>query len=222
MRHRSLRRAAVAGVSVLAGLALPQVAAAATVSLWHMDETSGTTMHDSVGANHGALTNIALGQPGYAGTAYGFNGASSIVKVSTSPTLNPGSNNFSYSLHAAFSAVPSVAVGDYDLIRKGLSSTLGGEWKMEILRSGQASCHLKGSSGSGTVTKGPNLANGAWHTITCIKQPAAISLVVDGTTYSKTVTIGSISNSAKLTIGAKVSGADWHNGLIDEASFSIG
>jgi hypothetical protein len=204
-------------------VALPaQAALATTVALWHMDETSGSTMLDSVGSNDGTLKNVALGKPGFRGKAYSFNGSSSIVTVPSSTALNPGSADFSFIVHVKFSKVPPT---DYDLLRKGLSSTSGGDYKLEILRrdsgtTGRASCHFEGSHASTTKTAGPNLANGSWHTITCTKRASTITLSVDGVNYAKSVSVGSIGNNAVLTIGAKSGGGDWYNGLMDEVSIS--
>jgi hypothetical protein len=213
----------LAAGAVLA-LALPSAASASIVSLWHMDETSGTTMRDSVGPNNGTLTSVALGQPGFLNGAFGFNGASSIVKVPNNPSLIPGADDFTVTVHVKFSAVPSPAIGDYDLIRRGLSSTTGGDWKLEILRrdngtTAKASCHASGSVSARTNTNGPNLADNAWHTITCVKRAASLTLQVDGATYPKAATIGSITNTSQLTVGAKSTG-DWYGGLMDEVSFS--
>jgi hypothetical protein len=227
MRDRSRRRAAVVTAAVLAGLAVPQVAGAATVSLWHMNEHSGTTMRDSgPGANKGSLTKVTRGRPGVFSPGYGFNGSTSIVKVNPRASLNPGSRDFSVTAYVNFAAAPTAAVGDFDLARKGLSSTLGGGWKMEIVRgsggtAGIASCHFKGSSGSATITDGPNLADGQWHAIMCAKTSGAVSLTVSGQTYTKSGAIGSVSNSAKLTLGAKLGGGDWFKGTMDEVSFSV-
>jgi hypothetical protein len=225
MRSRRLLRRAVVAVGVVGGLALPAAAEGATVSLWHMDETSGTTMHDAVGANNGTLTNVGLGARGALGHAYGFNGSSSIATVPSAASLNPGPSDFTASIRVLALAEPSVTVGDYDLIRKGLSSTSGGEWKIEVLRgpngAGVASCHLKGSSGSATITAGPPVTDGRWHTIVCAKRATGMALFVDAAGFGKSVTIGSISNSAKLTIGAKNGGGDWTQGLLDEATWSM-
>jgi hypothetical protein len=214
--------------------ALPAAASAGTVAWWPMDETSGATMIDSSGAgNNGTLTNVALGQPGLQGRAYGFNGTSSIVKVPSRDSLNPdpaaGSPaTFTVTAHVAFTVVPSAAVGDYDLIRKGISSTTGGYWKMEIYANssrtqGQAMCQMKGSQGTtGTFTAGPNLADGRWHTIQCVKRATSVSVVVDNVTYTKNVTVGRIANTAKLTVGAKNGGGDWFNGRMDEVGITTG
>ena len=45
-------------------------------SLWHMDETSGTVMHDAVGGHDGHPHSVAVGLPGFSGTAFGFTGSS--------------------------------------------------------------------------------------------------------------------------------------------------
>ena len=87
-------------------------------------------MFDSAGPNSGTLSNITLGVPGLAGTAYGFNGVDSIVTVPDSPTLNPGSSDFSFTLSVRFTLIPK---SDYDLLRKGLSTTQGGDYKLEAL-----------------------------------------------------------------------------------------
>jgi hypothetical protein len=123
--------AAVATVLASAG-----IASAGTVSLWHMDETSGTTMVDSVGGNDGTLHNITLGQPGFLGRAYSFNGSNSVVTGPTAGGLNAGASPFWFGARIKFANRPSAAVVDYDLMRKGLSSASGGFWKIEVFPSG--------------------------------------------------------------------------------------
>jgi len=220
-----LRRTRSVILAVLALLALPAAASASTVSLWHMDEPAGaTTMKDSVGTNNGTLTNVTTGVAGFTNTAFSFNGSSPVAAVNSSSTLNPGSGSFTVTASVNFGAPPTAAIGDFDLVRKGLSSTTGGYWKMEILQTGKAFCQFQGSSGGATITSASSLADKQWHTISCVKRSTAVRLIVKtGTstkTVSKTVTIGSISNTAKLTMGAKSIGGDWYNGLMDEVSFS--
>lgn len=211
---------ALAAVALSAG----PVLGASPTALWHMDETSGSVMVDSSGHGYnGTLTNVQTGVSGFNGTkAYGFNGTSSKVVVPNAAGLNPGTKDLVVSVHVAFTAVPA---DDYDLIRKGLQSTDGGDWKIEIVNVNGAAiarCYLRGSSGSWQKTTGPNLADGAWHTITCERHATSVQMSVDGTVWKKTKTIGSLSNSAALSIGAKASGGDWTKGRIDEVSITIG
>jgi hypothetical protein len=200
---------------------LPPVGAAGTASLWHMNELSGTTMTDSLGRSTGKLKSVLVGQPGLLGTGYWFNGHNSLIVVSSNGNLNPGSSPFSVTMHISFTTVPSSSVGDYDLIRKGRSDTLGGEFKMEILQDGKGFCAFKGTLGGAQVSGGPNLADGAWHTISCVKKDSSVSLVVDGHAYSNSGTVGSIANDAPLAIGAKAEGGDPYLGFMDEVGISI-
>jgi hypothetical protein len=190
------------------------------VALWHMDETSGSVMHDSVAGHDGTMYSVALGQPGYLGTAFGFNGTSSYISVPSSSDMNPGSSNLTVTIHMKTTSAP--ASPDWDLIRKGKSTTTGGEFKMEYQPSGQASCGFKGSSSYAELIAGPSLKDGKWHTVQCVKTSSAINVVVDGQTFSKSATIGSIANDAPVLIGAHGSSSELFNGSLDEASIQLG
>ena len=79
------------------------------VALWHMDETSGTTMADAVGGHTGTLHSVALGQPGFVGTAFGFNGSSSYVSVPTASDLNPGASTITVTIRLKTTTAPGDA-----------------------------------------------------------------------------------------------------------------
>jgi len=215
---------ATAAATALVLVAAPVLAAPSTAALWHMNETSGSTMRDASGhGNDGTLRNIRLGVPGVGGTTgYGFDGRSSVALVPDAASLDPGASDLVVSVRVAFTKVPA---DDYDLIRKGLSSTKGGDWKIEIVNvSGKAiaRCYLRGSSGSWQKTTGPNLADGRWHTISCEKHASTAVLSVDGQVWKRSSSVGSIANAATLSIGAKAEGGDWYQGSMDEVSVTIG
>ena len=190
------------------------------VALWHMDETSGTTMADAVGGHTGTLHSVTLGQPGSVGKAFGFNGSSSYVSVPTAADLNPGASTITVTIHLKTTSAP--ATPDWDLIRKGLYTTAGGEWKMEYQPSGQASCGFNGSSSYSEMTgRARRINDGQWHTVQCVKTASAIKVVVDGDLHSKAATIGTISNTDAVPIGARP-GSEFFSGSLDEASVQIG
>jgi hypothetical protein len=200
------------------------VQAAATqpglVALWHMNETSGTTMSDSVGSHTGTLHSVTLGvSPGFTGTAFGFNGTSSYVSVPSASDLNPGSANLTVTIHLKTTKVP--ASPDWDLIRKGLYTTAGGEYKMEWQPTGQASCGFKGSGGYAELQAGPAINDGQWHTVQCQKTSSAIKVIVDGAAFSKAANIGTTANTDAVPIGARP-GSEFFNGSLDEASIQVG
>lgn len=192
------------------------------VALWHMDETSGTTMYDAAGSNDGTLYNVHTGLAGSLGTAYGFDGSSSYVSVPSVDALNPGSANVRITIHLDTTGTPPAAPGDWDLIRKGYYESSGGEYSIELQHSGKASCTFKGSLGyTEDFSAGPALNDGHWHTIQCVKTPTAVELVVDGQLFSTSTTIGTIANTDPVIIGARP-GSDWTQGALDEASIQIG
>jgi hypothetical protein len=186
-----------------------------------MDETTGTTMFDSAGTHDGALHSIQLGLAGASGTAYGFNGSSSYVDVPSRADLNPSGANITVTVHLKTTGTPPPAPADWDLIRKGLSTTAGGEYKMEFQHSGQASCGFAGSGGGADLVAGPALNDGRWHTVSCVKTSSAIELIVDGHVFTKSAEVGSIANTSDVIIGARP-GSDWYSGLLDEVSIKIG
>jgi hypothetical protein len=191
------------------------------VALWHMDETSGTTMFDSVGTHNGTLHSTQIGLPGFTGTSFGFNGSSSYVDVPSTADLNPGSADITFTIHLKTAGTPPPPPADWDVFRKGLYTTGGAEWKMEFQQTGQASCGFEGTGGYAELAAGPAINDGQWHTISCVKTSTAIQVVVDGQAFSKSASIGSISNTTNVAIGARP-GSDWYQGQLDEASVQIG
>jgi hypothetical protein len=191
------------------------------VALWHMDEASGTLMYDSIGNHTGTLHSVQTGLPGFLGSGYGVNGSSSYVSVPTAGDLNPGSADITITIYFKTTGTPPAPPADWDLIRKGLYTTTGGEYKMEFQRSGQASCGFKGSAGYAELITGPNLIDGQWHRIQCVKTASAIKVIVDGQTFSKAASVGSIANTSPVVIGARP-GSDWTQGTLDEASIQMG
>ena len=185
-----------------------------------MDEPAGSTVADDpIGGHDGTMHTVTAGiAPGFLGTAFSFNGAG-WISVPSAPALNPESANFTVTIHLR--TVDTPATPDWDLIRKGLFTSAGGEFKVEFQPTGQASCGYMGSQGSSQLIAGPALDDGDWHTIQCVKTATSIALIVDGQAASKPAKIGSISNSADLVIGARP-GSEFFIGSLDEASVVVG
>lgn len=236
LAHRSLVRSRALSVVVAAlaftaaSLIAPSARAATGSHTWSMNEASGTgRMVDSGSpATNGTWLNIQAGIAGFAGTGYRFNGTSRVT-VPDAASLDPGSTTFTVTAHVKFTAMPTDAVGgDYDLVRKGLGSTSGGYWKLEIYPNSTHTialglCQMKGSTNAIKIKGSPvSLNNGQWHTLSCTKTSTTVTLTVDGTSYRRQVTIGSIANSDPLTVGAKNIGGDWYTGDMDEVTYRIG
>ena len=217
-----MRRIAIA--SVVVGLAVAACSPAPVGARWHMDEPAGTTtVVDSVGGHDGRATDVLFGEPGHEGTAYRFNGTTSIVRVPHADGLNPGSGAFTFGAWVNFSELPPERT--WDVVRKGVSGSAGGNYKLELFNgngTARARCAWKDGQGAGvTVVRGTNLHDGRWHELTCSRSGSTFTLTVDGATSSNPGRLGSIANTAELTIGAKATDTDVFKGLIDEARVSF-
>jgi hypothetical protein len=234
-------------VASLTTIAAAPAQAATLVALWHMDEAeSGTeTMRDCAtddGANDGTTSNVRAGDNGDPSISdtecesapdeteggnhgYFFDGTApeSQVTVPDAASLNPGSADISFTAHINF-VTPPVATSDYGVMRKGPGKSQ--HYKMELKPNKtrtrtRARCSFRGSSGRTTITKGPDLING-WHTVTCFKTSNQIGVTVDGATFTKSITIGSITNTSPVGIGRNEDGDDQYHGNMDELSITIG
>ena len=209
-----------------AGFAAPAYAATVTVALWKMNESAGSTkMLDSSGNNLiGDISSAVLvGQPGQGSYGYRFIGNGGIVTVPTATKLNPVTGPFTVALSFKSSTHPS-AGNDFDLIRKGLGTTSGGDWKMEVEPNGNALCHFRGSAASIDLIGWTDVVNSAWHRLECRYTTTGTALVVDGVTQNKSTAHwpGTISNSSSLTIGAKTTDDDMTIGVLDQVTITKG
>jgi hypothetical protein len=192
---------------------------------WRFDELTGTTAEDSAGDHDGTSTDVATGLPRHVGTAYGFNGASSVVRVPSTDDLNPGTANFSFGAAVNFATVPPAST--WDVVRKGLSGTKGGYYKLELFDGGtkngaRARCYFRGANGnSKSAGGGRQLDDGRWHTVTCSRTGGKVTITVDGRTSSNSFSLGKLANTAEITIGAKPTGGDAYLGLLDEVGLTF-
>jgi hypothetical protein len=231
MRKPSLAVAAGAAIAVL----VPSSAHAAQVADWQMNEGAGATvMVDSAGGdNIGANNSVVTGVPGLAGgNAYQFDGATSWVQVPDQANLDPGTADITIS--ATVRVEGDVMLDDsYEIIRKGTTKTKGGEWKMEIKRSGtdttvgRLRCAFKGVLPGGTTSLAtrqatPDVVDGKVHTLQCKRVGDTVTAVVDGKAYNLTKASGSIVNADPVILGSKVAGDDVLQGVLDAVSVNIG
>jgi hypothetical protein len=190
----------------------PAASAAGFGAHWALNEKSGPVIDSSGNHNdgtvHGGVTRT--------GSKYDFDGKSGYISVPNSASLNPGAAAFEFTVRFSLDGNPPH--GDYDIVRKGLAGTKGGDYKMEVLASGKALCRFHGTTAA-VLEGGTNLGNGT-HTVSCIKDADQVRLVVDGSTKaSKSVHVGSISNNQPVILAAKP-GDDYTSGLIDDVSLT--
>lgn len=228
--------------AVVAGAALvvlvPAAAQAAVVAEWKMDEGSGAdVMVDTVGNHNGTINSVETGVQGLLpeGNAYRFDGQTSWVEIpDPAGTLNPGSAGMTITATVKVEAA-TMADDSYEVIRKGLVTTKGGDWKMEIKRKGSDAtvgklhCVFKGVLPNGTkslagVSAAKDVVDGNAHKLQCIRTPTGVEARVDdGVSVGKlTKASGNIANDATPLIGSKFAGDDVMQGVIDQVTIDIG
>jgi hypothetical protein len=195
---------------------------------WRLNETHGKVAHDSSGHHHNGR-NFHVHKDG---VGYTFNGRSSRVIVPNAPSLNPGDKGFSFRVKLSMTEPP--AAGEtYDVLRKGLSTTKGGDYKLEIENvKGKAIVHCvvrsvrhNGTRAAASIEGTTDLADGKPHVVTCTKTSTGLTVKVDSRPpRTKRVPggLGSVSNANKLGLGAKAektarTGFDWFDGEIENA-----
>ncbi len=185
----------------------PAWAALLKVADWQMNETSGQMIDSSGNANNGTPTDVVR-----TGSNYVFNGSTSHVPVPDSDSLDPQADDIT------LTARVRVGVGEdttthqmdddsYDVVRKGFVTTEGGDYKMEIKRTadptvGKLRCLFKGTGGIVNRVAPPDIVDGNWHTLECVKTSTSVEARVDGRAYAKTDSAGSISNGSEVVVGA--------------------
>src|SRR6266480_1291858 len=193
------------------------------VGLWHLDETKGTTAFDSSGnGNNGAISGpVTLGVPGHLNTAYSFVPRSTVI-VPNASDLVPGTAKITISYWLKATTLPCCNGIDYDMFTKGDGSSKGGQIKLEVQGNGQALCAFRGSLGSKQLKAGPNVVNGKWHQVTCVRNDTQIVETVDGKSFSVTKATGAITVTDPIRLGSHKGGGDWYKGVLDEVTYSIG
>ena len=180
------------------------------------------TMVDSAGGdNNGTTRNIKQ-----SGGAYQFNGSTSLATAADKANLDPGTAGVR--LTAKISLTKAPAAGQtFDVVRKGVTTSSGGYYKIEIRRStaglATAACLFKDSSGRvGQVEGTTGLVNKGVVTVTCTKTSSGVTLNAAGQTRSVAAKLGSISNSAAVYVGGKGDGTDYFPGLMNSVKIEIG
>ena len=214
---------ALAAAGATVALSAPAAQAATTFGAhWALDEPgSPTQAFDDVNGNTGAVRNVSGD-----GAGYTFGGGSGIsgVSVPDSDSLSPGSADFSFTVQLT-TTLPAPGT-DYDVLRKGLASTVGGEYKIEVLNVkgvAKAMCLVKDAAKHvARIQWSPKggIADGRTHTIACSKTSTGITLTLDGSSHSKvnSAGIGTVANNGSLFIGMKSdSGGDQFVGEIYDA-----
>ncbi len=219
-------------VAAVVGMLMASPAAWATLVTaadWQMDDPPGSgQMIDSSGnENHGDPTDLEPPVGDRTGSTYLFNGSTSRVFVPDNNSLDPLEKDITLRARVKVAGT-SLDDDSYDVVRKGLSGTPGVNYKMVIKRTsnpavGRLHCVFKGTGVTVKNLAPPDIVDGGWHTLECIKTSNSVVALVDGQPYTATGTAGSISNAKEVLVGAKTTNPfdDMFEGEMDFVSIQI-
>jgi Laminin G domain len=168
----------------------------------------------------GTTTSPAIGFPA-SGTA------KAVLTVPHAAYLNPGTADFTVS--AIVNLTAAERSPGANIVQKGVFNTAGGQWKLQV-DNGVPSCRIAGGrSGvavSAIVAWGSSIADQGWKFVQCKRRGAVLSISVANATAVNSPDDASmdISNTAKVTVGAKGTGTsnDQFHGALDNVIFSVG
>ena len=193
-------------------------------AVWQMNDTSGQMLDSSGNNNTGTPTNV-----GQTGSVFDFNGTNSYVTVPDSDSLDPEESDITLSAGVTVTDTPMID-DSYDVVRKGLSATPGGEYKMEIMQRttnpsvGRLHCLFKGTGGKVDIVAQRDIVDGNFHTLECIKTRSSVVARIDGEIGGTMAgSAGSISNASNVMVGAKTANPldDVFKGSMDFVSIDI-
>jgi hypothetical protein len=223
MKHRKLALGPLVVVLVVLMAASPAWAVLLKAADWQMNETSGQMLDSSGNNNNGTPTDVLQ-----TGSTYAFNGSTSHVVVPDADSLDPQANDITLTARVMVNG-QSLDDDSYDVVRKGLVTTEGGDYKMEIKRIkadptiGKLHCFFRGTDATVYKVANRDIVDGNWHTLECIKTSTSVVAKVDGRSFTKTGSAGSIANASAVMVGAKQANPfdDMFDGSMDFVSIDI-
>jgi hypothetical protein len=197
-----------AGLTLVAGGQPASGAAKNTIAYWQMNESAGATVMVDSGPNHingsiGDLVSTGGSYQGATGYDWSYTPPNTppaqperLVQVNSS-LLNPG--NDEYSVTVRYRTTHKFG----NILQKGQATAKGGQVKIE-LPGGRVTCLFKGSIQRRAITSDITINDGNWHTITCERNKANVTLRIDDD-YVRRIAgwTGEIANTWPMTIGGK-------------------
>ncbi len=187
-----------------------------------IDETSGQMLDLPGNNNNGTPTDVLQ-----TGETYVFNGSTSRVAVPDADSLDPQANDTTLAARVLVNGA-SLDDDSYDVVRKGFVTTEGGYYKMEIKRTadptvGKLHCFFRGTDASVYKVANRDVVDGNGHTLQCSKTGDRVVAKVDGRSFTKTGSAGSIDNESVVMVGAKKANPfdDMFDGSMDFVSIDI-
>lgn len=180
------------------------------ISVWELDETSGTTVNDSYGSNNGTNTGATVNQSGLIGTSYLFT-AGNYLTMSWGGGINPYTTDYTINMWVNETA----AGGSDDIIWECGVSTSGSD--LYVLKDAGLNWEFGIQSSSAFTKVGTIAVQTGWHMITLVLDSGTASLYVDAVfSASKSYTSFTVANN--MYVGKEFGGSFEFDGYIDQFS----
>jgi hypothetical protein len=182
------------------------------VGAWGFGEGAGTTTADASGnGNTGTITNGTWSMQGHSGNALSFNGTTSIVRVASATSLNPGG---AMTLSAWIRPAASTA---------GWRTILARQTDVYFLMAGSDAGTLR-PAGGGTFGSNVNYVTGptaspvnAWTHVALTYDGATLRMFINGAQVSTKAGTGAVpATTNPLWIGGNQPYGEYFQGLIDD------
>jgi chitodextrinase len=189
------------------------------IGYWKLDEGSGITASDSVGTNHGTLTNGPTWALGKVGSAVNFNGVNNYISL---PNIDVVGTGITIAAWVKLSAADTSS--DYRIISKATTWSEDDHWWM-LGTTNSAGTKLRARLKAGGVTQtlvasSGNLSVGVWHHAVLRYDGTTMKLYLDGVEVGSVSKTGTLDTnvSAPVNIGRNPGTPDtgYINGSVDE------
>ena len=211
--------AAVAAVALGSELSAPEQVAQPGVRM------RTVVARDSSGNGHHAVVQgpVQMERPGRYGSSFSFHQPDSWLMVPPAADLNPADRDFLVTLWVLLGTGPDRGE-TYDVLRKGISYTIPGEFKLEVLHPDRVRCTAKDDQEltARVTTDKVRVIDGRWHQFGCARTGPLWSVLVDDTVTSRRTALGTVRNEVALSIGSKYGMEDRPTGRIDDVRIVMG
>jgi hypothetical protein len=210
-------------LSVLAALGLATPTHAALVSLWHLDENTGTTVADAQGAHNGTFGGTpnpgwTTGHPGH-GSGLTFASNDAHVLIANHADFTPGALSIVAWIYAA-DATPTTV---HNILTKIHGATGVAQWAFFLRSNGTLRCSVNGGGTVYNATTTGTLADATWLYAGCTWDGATLRVyrngTEDGTGTATTGTQTDNTYAPRLGNSGYAGGLGPFTGTIDEVAY---
>ena len=178
----------------------------------HQSLGAGSSVRDASGHQHAGRVLVEAGGRlrsvnGHPNRAARFparchNCGRAIVEVPDRSTLDPQRADFVYG--ATVRVSHAQAKSGSNIVQKGYFNQAGGQWKLQLGAGGVPSCVVFGGLQRIKIVASHSIANGRWHTVSCARTHAGVTLRVDGHVRATSAGwTGFIGNDSPVRVGGK-------------------